>query len=226
MLKAVIFDFDGVIADTEPVHMRAFQLTLGEKGISLTREDYYAKYLAYDDNTLFKTVLEDREHTHDEVLIRDLMDKKSDHYEALIKGNIEILPGALDFIKSLAEKYSLAIGSGALRGEILHILRFAGIDDYFDVIVSAEDVQKCKPAPDVFIEVLNRLNSKRSGSETIFPSECLVVEDSISGVKAAISAGMKCLAVTNSYSAQELAGAHLVRDHLNELMLKEVEGLF
>ncbi|MEQ9620099.1 MAG: HAD family phosphatase [Deltaproteobacteria bacterium] len=226
MLKAVIFDFDGIIADTEPVHMRAFQLALDEKGISLTRKDYYEKYLAYDDKTLFRTVLEEGEHTHDEILISDLMDRKSDHYEALIKGNIKILPGAGDFIRNVAAKYSLAIGSGALRGEILHILQFAGIDDYFDVIVSAEDVQQCKPAPDVFLEALRRLNTKRSHSETITSSECLVVEDSVSGVRAAISAGMKCLAVTNSCSAQELSGAHLVRDSLNELKLKEIEDLF
>lgn len=226
MLKAVIFDFDGVIANTEPVHMRAFQLTLGEDGITLTEEEYYSNYLAYDDKTLFKTVLKDKEITHDETVIRELMERKSGHYESIIKDNIEILPGVKDFIGKLSGKYRLAIGSGALRQEIADILEFAGIEDYFEVIVSAEDVENCKPAPDVFVEVLRRLNASGTGSDTISPDECLVVEDSVSGVEAALSAGMKCLAVTNSYSAEELSRAHIVKDSLKGLNSEELAAMF
>lgn len=226
MLKAVIFDFDGVIANTEPVHMRAFQLTLGEDGITLTEEEYYSNYLAYDDKTLFKTVLKDKEITHDETVIRELMERKSGHYESIIKDNIEILPGVKDFIGKLSGKYRLAIGSGALRQEIADILEFAGIEDYFEVIVSAEDVENCKPAPDVFVEVLRRLNASGTGSDTISPDECLVVEDSVSGVEAALSAGMKCLAVTNSYSAEELSQAHIVKDSLKGLNSEELAAMF
>jgi len=226
VLKAVIFDFDGVIANTEPVHMRAFQLTLGEDGITLTEEEYYSNYLAYDDKTLFKTVLKDKEITHDETVIRELMERKSGHYESIIKDNIEILPGVKDFIGNLCGKYHLSIGSGALRQEIADILEFAGIEDYFEVIVSAEDVENCKPAPDVFVEVLRRLNASGTGSDTISPDECLVVEDSVSGVEAALSAGMKCLAVTNSYSAEELSRAHIVKDSLKGLNSEELAAMF
>ncbi len=226
MLKAVIFDFDGVIANTEPVHFRAFQLTLGENGITLTEEDYYANYLAYDDKTFFKAVLRDRERTHDETMILELMERKSGHYESLIKDNIEILPGVKDFLGQISGNYRLAIGSGALRQEIVDILEFAGMTDYFDVIVSAEDVENCKPAPDVFIEVLRRLNDSSKGLEVISPGECLVVEDSISGVKAALSAGMKCLAVTNSYPAKDLSQAHIVSESLKGVTSENLAALF
>jgi beta-phosphoglucomutase len=226
VLKAVIFDFDGVIANTEPVHMRAFQLTLGEDGITLTEGEYYSNYLAYDDKTLFKTVLKDKKITHDETLIHELMERKSGHYESIIKDNIEILPGVRDFISKLSVRYRLAIGSGALRREIVDILEFAGIDDYFEVIVSAEDVENCKPAPDVFIEVLRRLNASGSNSGVISPDECLVVEDSVSGVEAALSAGMKCLAVTNSYSAEKLSRAHIVKESLNGINSEDLAAFF
>lgn len=226
MLKAVIFDFDGVIADTEPVHLQAFQLTLGEDGISLTAEDYYANYLAYDDKTFFKRILQDREHGHDEALIMELMVRKSGHYENLIKDNVEILPGVKDFLEDIRGKYRLAIGSGALRREILDILEFGGIADFFEVIVSAEDIENCKPAPDVFIEVLGRLNESDEGTEPILPAECLVIEDSVSGVQAALAAGMKCLAVTNSYSAKELSRAHLVKESLEDVKTKDLSVLF
>lgn len=226
MMRAVIFDFDGVIANTEPVHLRAFQLTLGESGITLTEEDYYTNYLAYDDRTFFKAVLRDRDREHDETLILELMEKKSDYYDSLIKDNIEILPGVKDFLGRISGKYMLAIGSGALRQEIVDILEFAGIAEYFEVIVSAEDVEICKPAPDVFIEVLRRLNATARNSGIISPDECLVVEDSISGVKAALSAGMKCLAVTNSYSAEELSAAHMVKESLKGLKGEDLASLF
>ena len=226
MLKAVIFDFDGIIANTEPVHLHAFQLTLGERGIPLTEEDYYANYLAYDDKTFFKRVLEDRGYKHDEVLIAEMMAGKSGFYDDLIKGHIEILPGVKDFISRIEGEYRLAIGSGALRDEILHILNFAGIKKYFEVIVSADDIVNCKPAPDVYIEVLKRLNAVRPGAGAISSGECLVIEDSVSGIKSALSAGMKCLAVTNSHPAKELTQAHMVSDSLKEIGPEDLKRLF
>lgn len=225
MLKAVIFDFDGVIANTEPVHFGAFVKTLGERGISLTEEDYYADYLAFDDKTFFRTLLGDRGHKYDDELILELVRRKGVHYGSLIAGNIKILPGASDFISGLAGSFRLAIGSGALRGEIIDILEYAGLREYFEEIVSAEDIENCKPAPDVYIEVLRRLNAS-GGADVISPAECLVVEDSVSGLKAALSAGMKCLAVTNSYSADALSGAHLVAGRLDEIGLEDIKRLF
>jgi HAD superfamily hydrolase (TIGR01509 family) len=226
MLKAIIFDFDGVIADTEPIHLGAFQRTLDGLGIELTKEDYYANYLAYDDKTFFRRFLRDREFKHEDNLISELIERKTGHYYDLIKGNIEILPGVREFIGRLAGRCRIAIGSGALRGEITDILEFAGIGGYFEVIVSAEDIENCKPAPDVYLEVLKRLNAASPDGEAISAAECLVIEDSLSGIEAALSAGMKCLAVSNSYAAEELSRAHMVRDSLAGVGIEELNRLF
>ena len=226
MLKAVIFDFDGVIANTEPIHLGAFQRTLDGLGIRLTEEDYYARYLAYDDKTFFRRFLGDRGYEHEDSLIAELIQRKSGHYDNLIRGNIEILPGVRNFIEMIAVKYRIAIGSGAMKGEITDILEFAGIRGLFEVIVCAEDIENCKPAPDVYLEVLNRLNESASASENISTDECLVIEDSVSGIKAALAAGMKCLAVTNSYSADELSSAHMVRESLSSVGTEDLNALF
>ncbi|HEX3033655.1 MAG TPA: HAD family phosphatase [Thermodesulfobacteriota bacterium] len=225
MLRAVIFDFDGVIADAEPVHLRAFQLVLGEEGISLSREDYYNKYLALDDKTCFAHILKDNKRDFDKTLIDDLVARKSRCYDKFIENHIVIFPGVKDFVKGLYSRYFLAIGSGALRHEIETILGRAGLGDEFKIIVSAEDVENCKPHPEVFIKVLHQINRLTSlNNETIFPYECLVIEDSIAGIKAAHYAGMKCLAITNSYTAERLSKADVVVDSLERVKMEEIEG--
>jgi beta-phosphoglucomutase-like phosphatase (HAD superfamily) len=226
MLKAIIFDFDGVIADTEPLHLKAFQLTLRENGIELSDEDYFENYLAYDDKTLFKELLKDRNYEHNEAQISDFMNRKSEHFENVLKGNILVLEGVPEFISEVSGKYPLAIGSGALRSEIIYILESGGLREHFEIIVSADEVINCKPDPEVFIEALRRLNNLDSVSEKISPQECLVIEDSTSGIKAAHSAGMKCLAITNSYAAEKLSEAELIKQSLKGIYLEEIEDLF
>jgi beta-phosphoglucomutase-like phosphatase (HAD superfamily) len=226
MLKAIIFDFDGVIADTEPLHLKAFQLTLKEKGIELSDEDYFENYLAYDDKTLFKELLKDRNYEHNEAQISDFMNRKSEHFENVLKGNNLVLEGVPEFISEVSGKYPLAIGSGAIRSEIIYILESEGLREHFEIIVSADEVINCKPDPEVFIEALRRLNNLDSVSEEISPQECLVIEDSTSGIKAAHSAGMKCLAITNSYAAEKLSEAELIKQSLKGIYLEEIEDLF
>lgn len=226
MLKAIIFDFDGVIADTEPLHLKAFQLTLKENGIELSDEDYFENYLAYDDKTLFKELLKDRNYEHNEAQISDFMNRKSEHFENVLKGNILVLEGVPEFISEVSGKYPLAIGSGAIRSEIIDILESGGLREHFEIIVSADEVINCKPDPQVFIETLRRLNNLDSVSEKISPQECLVIEDSTSGIKAAHSAGMKCLAITNSYAAEKLSEAELIKQSLKGIYLEEIEDLF
>lgn len=225
MLKAIIFDFDGIIAHTEPLHLKAFQATLGGYGMEITEEEYYSKYLAYDDKTFFRELLKDREIEPQELNIDELMRVKSARFNEIISGNIELLPGAEEFIKTAGRKYPIAIGSGALEGEIRHILKHAGLEGYFKVIVSADHVERSKPAPDVFIEALSRVNLAFPGSE-IYADNCLVVEDSLAGILAALTAGMKCVAITNSYPREKLSQAQLIRDSLEGLGLEELEALF
>ncbi len=227
MLKALIFDFDGVITDAEPFHLKAFQLTLREEGINLSDKDYYEKYLALDDKTCLAMVLRDRGMNYDKAFIDALMLRKSRYYDKFIRENLVIFPGVVDFIKNASGKYALAIGSGALRNEIEFILEYAGIRKQFDIIVSADDVENCKPNPEVFMKALERINKHDSTkSRVICPYECLVIEDSVAGIKAAHDAGMKCLAVTNSYTSEKLSEADIIVRSLEEVKIGDIKKLF
>jgi beta-phosphoglucomutase-like phosphatase (HAD superfamily) len=226
MLKAIIFDFDGIIAHTEPIHLKAFQATLGDYDMEMTEGEYFDKYLAYDDKTFFRELFKDRGIESGELTIDEMMSVKSAHFDNLIIGNIQLLPGVRELIKSVGHKYPLAIGSGALGVEIRQILEHARLEGYFKVIVSADEVERSKPAPDVFIEALSRMNQAFVDSGIIYAENCLVIEDSVSGIEAALSSGMKCLAITNSYPADKLSQAHLVKDSLEGLGLDELEALF
>ncbi len=227
MLKAVIFDFDGVIADAGPVHLKAFQVVLREVRIELTEKEYYDKYLALDDKTCFAEVLKDRGRGFDKTLINDLTYRKSKYYDEFIREKLIIFPGVIDFVNKLSSKYPISIGSGALRGEIEFILESIGLRKKFSIIVSADEIENCKPAPDVYIRVLQLINQLDPlNSSTVYPNECLVVEDSIAGITAARSARMKCLAVTNSYPAEKLFEANMIVKSLEGLKIEDIEKLF
>lgn len=228
MLKAVIFDCDGTIADVEPVHLKAFQAVLDEEGVTLSDKDYYARYLALDDKTCFAAVLKNNGMSFDKTLIDELIIRKSRSYDKLVKNHLVIFPGVESFVKRLrGEKYFLAIGSGALRHEIEFILEYGGIRDEFDAIVSAENVENCKPHPECFITALRQINKINSSQqETVHPYECLVVEDSVAGIKAAHYAGMRCLAVTNSYPREKLSDADMIVASLEEVRIENLEKLF
>lgn len=216
MIKAVIFDFDGVIADTEHVHYEAFKKVLNLNNYDLTENEYYSKYLAYDDKTFFKNFYKDNDLKLSNKLLSQLLKDKSNRFDELIKDNLKIYPRVVEFIKDLSKGYILAIGSGALKKEINKILEIIEIDSLFRVIVAADDVEKCKPNPEVYINVLNQLNNinKKSVSR-IEPEECIVIEDSVYGIQAAKNAGMKCVAVTNSYPKEKLKNADLIIDSLS-----------
>jgi HAD superfamily hydrolase (TIGR01509 family) len=227
MLKAIIFDFDGVIADAEPIHLKAFQMILSEQGILLSNQDYYDRYLAFDDKTFFTMIFKDNGIGIDKALINSLMIRKSEYYNKLIRENLVVFPGVVDLINKAYGKYTIAIGSGALRNEIEFILECAGVRKEFNIIVSADDVEHCKPNPEVFVKVLERINEIGSQKlEFIYPYECLVIEDSIAGIKAAHAAGMKCLAVTNSYPYEKLSEADLIINSLKEVNIDELHKLF
>ncbi|MGH7884991.1 MAG: HAD family hydrolase [Thermodesulfobacteriota bacterium] len=208
MIKALIFDFDGVIVDSEPLHFKVFQRVLEDEGIYLSKEDYISKYLAYDDKTFFSRSLSDFGKYKNPDQISKLINKKSKMFETLIRTEIKVFPGVLNFLKKVNEKYPSAIGSGALRSEIVLILKYTGLAEYFDFIVSADEVENCKPDPQVYLKVLNQFNIGRG--KKLLPIECLVFEDALHGIAAAKSAGMNCVGVSNSYSGDEILGADFV----------------
>ncbi|MBX7223456.1 MAG: HAD family phosphatase [Blastocatellia bacterium] len=211
MLKTVIFDFDGVIVDSEPLHFEMLQVVLAEAGIDLDFATYTERYLAFDDKTCFSTVFADRHRELDAVSLHRLIERKAALLEHRLTDTGILFPGVPQFIKHLAEHLPLAINSGALRQEIELVLAASGLRPLFKTIVSAEDVTYCKPHPEGYLLALERLNSLLEFDAPLLPAECLVIEDSIHGVESALRAGMKCLAVTNSYPAQALNRAtHVV----------------
>jgi len=220
-LTAMIFDFDGVIADTEPLHFASFRQTLAEIGISLTEADYYANYLGYDDRGCFLAALTAHQHTTDPVALAQLMQRKARAYLRSVKDHLVIFPGVREFVREASAAYPLAIASGALRHEIEVILEQAGLRKEFLHITSAEDVTRGKPDPQPFLQALNALNRQRQ-EQAITAESCLVIEDSIPGIRGAKIAGMKVLAVANTHTIQDLHEAHAVVQSLSQIRLSEL----
>jgi HAD superfamily hydrolase (TIGR01509 family) len=220
-LRAIIFDFDGVIADTEPLHFAGFRQTLAEIGISLTESDYYADYLGYDDRGCFIAALTANHHPTDPPALAQLMQRKAHAYLESVKEHLVVFPGVREFVREAAAVYPLAIASGALRHEIEVILEQAGLRKEFLHITSAEDVTRGKPDPQPFLQALNGLNRQRQ-VQAITAESCLVIEDSIPGIRGAITAGMKVLAVANTHTIQDLHEAHAVAQSLVQVRLSEL----
>jgi beta-phosphoglucomutase len=220
-LTAMIFDFDGVIADTEPLHFAGFRQTLAEIGISLTESDYYANYLGYDDRGCFLAALTAHQYPTDPVALAQLMQRKAHAYLESVKDHLAIFPGVREFVREASAAYPLAIASGALRHEIEVILEQAGLRKEFLHITSAEDVTRGKPDPQPFLHALNALNRQRREQASTAES-CLVIEDSIPGIRGAKTAGMKVLAVANTHTIQDLHEAHAVAQSLSQIRLSEL----
>ena len=224
MLRAVIFDFDGVITDSEVLHLRAFNGVLKQFDIEIIPTDYYKNYLGFIDFDCFQQVSRRNNLQLNKQSIEDLIRHKNRIFEELAKTEGKIIAGVRDFLNMLkATRIPLAICSGALLAEIELILADARLRDYFEVIVSAEHVKKGKPHPEGFLKAMERLNEKTK--TTISAGECIVVEDSRWGLAAAVKAGMHTVAVTNSYHADQLQDAEKIVARLDELTLLDLENL-
>ncbi len=227
MLRAIFFDFNGVIVDDEFLHCSLFQKTLAQKSIELSKEDYYQKYLGYDDQGAFSHVLKDKGKATEQSFIDQLIAEKAKSYSEEAQKQDLFIPGALDFIRNLSNKFFLAVVSGALRQEIEAWLERAKLTKTFQGIVAAEDVKRGKPDPEGYLKALDDVNRDYvSSSEIILPQECLVIEDSIWGIESAKSAGMKCLALATSYKAHELQIADWVANSYAEINLSSIMESF
>lgn len=225
MLRAIIFDFNGILVDDEPIHLEMFQKVLQEEGISLSEKDYYARYLGMDDRGCFKAAYQDHGKKLDETTLVEMIRRKALYYRDSIAKRTTVFPGVKELIPALSSRFPLAIASGALRSEIEMVLDSIGLRIYFQAIVSAEDVSEGKPNPEVFIKALSLLNQQVINRNLIHPSECLVVEDSKEGIIGARRAGIKCLAVANSHPAVELTEARAVVEGLDEVTIPFLEDL-
>lgn len=226
MLRAIIFDFNGILVNDEPIHLEMFRKVLKDEGIFITEKDYYDRYLGLDDRGCFKAVYQDQGRKLDEPALEEMIRRKAAYYRQSIDKRIAVFPGVKKLVPELSLRYPLAIASGALRSEIEAILVSVTLSKYFQVIVSAEDIIEGKPNPEIFTKALSLLNQQRTTAQPIRPSECLVIEDSKEGILAAHRAGIKCLAVTNSHPAHELTEAEAVVASLEEVDIPFLESLF
>ena len=222
-LQAIVLDFDGVIADSEPLHLRAFQATLAEEGISLSAGDYYARYLGYDDVGLMQALARDRALAWTDRHITALVARKGQKLHELLQADSVLFPGAADFIRAAAAEVPLAIASGAMKHEILEVVEAAGLVDMFVAIVASGDTPESKPSPAPYLMAFERL--RRHTGRDLDPRRCVAVEDSKWGLESAHGAGLRCVGVTNSYGADELPGAELVVGGLNELTVAALDRL-
>lgn len=224
-LRGVVFDFDGVIANTEPLHLGAYQDVLADTPLSLDPEEYYERYLGYDDVGVFTALSRDQGVALETKDVRRLIEAKGRRFEARIQGDGGdgvLFPDAAACIERLAARLPLAIASGALHAEIETILTNARLRHHFRAIVAADDVPKSKPAPDPYQRAVALLEGRGLGSD---PSGYVAVEDSVWGITAAHAAGLACVAITNSYPADILAPADLVVGGLGELQISQLEQL-
>src|ERR1043166_277576 len=145
MPGAIIFDFDGVIADTEPLHFEAFCEVLGDRGMTLSRDEYFGKSLGLNDGTMLQRLFADRRQPLEDSEIQNLRGVKDAVFERLISQGMELLPGVQSFVENASRRWPLAICSGARRSEILAILGRHGLLRRFAVIVATDDVPISKP---------------------------------------------------------------------------------
>jgi HAD superfamily hydrolase (TIGR01509 family) len=208
MIRAILFDFNGVVINDEPIHLKAYQEILGAEGIALTEADYYA-CLGMDDVRFTRAAFAraDKEMTDEH--INDLIERKSARHSELIKDDLPLCPGIVTFVKACARHWRLAVVSMARRVEIEPVLARAGLADSFAAVVSAEDVQACKPDPACCLRGLELLNEKlRAANQSpLAAAECLVIEDSPPGIEGARAAGMRTLGVTNTVTESQLRAA-------------------
>jgi beta-phosphoglucomutase family hydrolase len=213
-VKAVIWDMDGVIADTGPYHFRAWHKVFRERGVELTGKDFKKNFGKRNDTIIRNTLGDGTAATEIEAISRD----KETTFRSLAENNLKPLPGVTVLIKALAEGgFKQALGSSAPIENIRLILKSIDIADAFQTIVSGEEVTEGKPGPQGFLLAARKL--------AIAPRDCVVIEDAVAGVTAAKRAGMRCVAVTNTHPRASLAEADLVVDTLEEVTPSVLEGL-
>jgi HAD superfamily hydrolase (TIGR01509 family) len=221
-LKAVIFDCDGVLVDTEPLHYRAFQRVLAPLGLGHTYEHYLERYIGFDDRDAFLEAFREASRPIDGAILTQLMRAKEQVLQAMIGNGISSFPGVIPLVRELAARgIPLAVASGALRQEVDAFIGGLGLTGVFSVIVAADDVKQSKPNPETYLRALEQLH--RNGVLGVLEAgSCIAIEDTPAGIQAAKEAGVHVIGVTNSFPADQLEAADQVVESLGEL---SVEGL-
>jgi beta-phosphoglucomutase len=213
MIKAIFFDFNGVIIDDETIQMKAYQEVLRGHDINLLEEWYFGA-LGMDDRTFVRSMFDRAGKPLTDQMLESVQSAKTAIHREKIKEELPLFPGVLTFLKSASRHFSIGLVSMANRQEVGHVFERANLSPLFSVVVTAEDTSVCKPAPDCYVCGLTKLNEKRQQERLLplLPRECLAIEDSPPGIQSARAAGMRTLGVTNTVdeSALRAAGAEVV----------------
>jgi HAD superfamily hydrolase (TIGR01509 family) len=212
-IKAIIFDFDGVLFDTEPLHFSMFQEVLGSEGITLTAERYEAAYVGLTDAACFRAILNDKKVAVSDAVVDRLVRRKTDLMQRALRANLPQLPGMMEFVRDAYRSQRLAIASGALIQEVMLCLEIADMIPLFEHITEAGDVPQGKPDPGPYLHALDALNRR----SPLRADECVVIEDTPRGIEAAHKAGMRCIGVTTTLPASRLSQADLVISSLQSV---------
>lgn len=214
-LEAVIWDLDGVIADTGSYHFRAWQQVFSKRGVSFTEEDFRYRFGQRNDEIIRGALGANIAPGELEIIARE----KEETLRRLIAGNVKPLPGAIELIRSLRQNgLKVAIASSGPPENIQLMLRELGIEDCFQAIVSGREVAESKPSPQIFLRAARKLG--------VPPGNSVVMEDAVAGVAGAKRAGMKCVAVTSSHPGDSLKEADLIVATLEAVSIDTLYGLF
>jgi HAD superfamily hydrolase (TIGR01509 family) len=222
LLRAIVFDFDGVLADSEPLHLQAYQDILAGEGIALAEDDYYSRYLGYDDVGAFGAIGRDRGRTWSRAEIDRLIAKKAVRLEALERDVSVLFPGAANVVRRASIAVPIAIASGARGEEIRRVLEREQLSSCFTAIVAAEDTAVSKPAPEPYLRAVELLAAAIGG---LAPRDCVALEDSRWGLQSARAAGLRTVGVAQTYERSALLEADLVIDTIESFDLRELTRL-
>jgi beta-phosphoglucomutase len=206
-VRAIVFDFDGVIANSEPLHFRAYRDVLAAEQVTLEEADYYARYLGYDDRGAFEAIAANHGRRWTSEHITALVARKARTLAALEQQSDVLFPGAKAAIEAAAAALPIAVASGALGHEIRRVLDHANLTRHFTAIVAAEDTPRSKPAPDPYLLAVALLRERHGALD---PAQCVAVEDSRWGLASAHAAGLRTVGVAQTYDAASLGPADLI----------------
>ncbi len=225
MIEAIIFDFDGVIVDSEPLHYRAFLATAQQAGVEIDfgYDEYLRKYVGYDDREGFHEMIASVQPATVgspafASTIVSLCEKKKDVFASIVAQGFETIPGVIEFIGSLPVDFPIAIASGATREDIDLILGHLGIGPRFSTIVTASDVARSKPDPMTYRMALGNL--KKQTGLALDSSRVLAIEDTPAGIESALGAGLRTLGLTTTTDGANLGRAGRVIGGFKNLSLE------
>jgi HAD superfamily hydrolase (TIGR01509 family) len=227
LLRAIIFDFDGILVDSEPLITKLIQEIAAREGWLLSEEEYYRDYLALDDRDIIERLWRSHGRSISAARRDELSAWKTRAYQQIIHDGLPPIPGAVEFVLRAARHFLLAIASGSLQAEIEHLLQKLGLREKFAVLATADDCQRSKPDPEIYLKALSRLQELPPLHEPLLQAgECLAIEDAPFGIVAAHAAGMKCLALAHSRPQAELQHADWVARQFADVDLETIRAAF